>query len=261
MGTGRLRDRAFNVSRCGVRLCRAVGARDEPRLSVQAPRCRRGARRGHAPPTAQRDRSVPLEVVDDRLAGGGRCLSCACRRAHAAAALARPGGAVGRVRPSRRARGAILRVPARPPAVGRDRLGGGFASAPGANRTELRRRPLRLLRERHDHLRGRCRRGGDAADLLGSHGAGQGSVRSAARRGCGARFRDLRRGNQGAERRSREWHRRACQSLDGARGDGGGGLLLRIRPQFADRRRRGRDRGHLRRRELVHDPGGRRRLR
>jgi hypothetical protein len=66
-GQGRLRDRSFDVGHCGVRLCRSVGARDEPRLPVQAPRCRRGPRRGHAPSSAQRDRSVPLEVVDDRL--------------------------------------------------------------------------------------------------------------------------------------------------------------------------------------------------
>jgi transposase len=80
MGRGRLRDRSFNVGHGGARLCRSVGARDEPRLSVQAPRCRRGARRGHAPPTAQRDRPVPLEVVDDRLARGGRRLPRARRR-------------------------------------------------------------------------------------------------------------------------------------------------------------------------------------
>ena len=148
--TSQDRDRVLAGRADGRRRDRRIGLgpgqrrRDERRLSAQA--SRRGPRGACEDPTpaAKRDRSLSVPVVCVGLGGGGRCLGATRRRARPGAALDRSG------RPLRRAgvpRGlcrALLRVPARPPPVGRRHHHGGGAGRHRADLGAGRRRSARL---------------------------------------------------------------------------------------------------------------------
>ena len=141
-----------------------------------------------------------------------------------------------------------------PAPVDRDRPGGGVARGAHADgRRRRRRRELRLLARGHDRLREHRRRSRPAAGLLAPDRPHPGAARRAARSRRRARVRHLRRCDQGALGRPRARPGRAAQPLERDHPHGGRLLVLRLRPQPADRRRRRGDRRHVGCGQPVHD--------
>ena len=157
-----------------------------------------------ASPAAQRDRPVPVEVVDDRLPRRVRRLRVPRRGAGAGVALDGAGGARGRARAARRRGRALVRLPPRPQGVDGRRPDGRRPRLPRAHR----RRPLgpgvgRVLGRGDARLRERPGRHRHDADPLSPHVAVTGSPRRDARRGSRPPVHGHPRGGQGAHRQPR----------------------------------------------------------
>ena len=115
-----------------------VGLRVHDERGFPAPPSGRGggAVRHGASPAAQRDRPVPVQVVDDRLRRRVRRLRAPRRGAGAGVALDGAGGARGRARAARGRGRALVRLPPRAQGVGGRRPDG---CRPGLPRTDGRR--------------------------------------------------------------------------------------------------------------------------
>ena len=176
-----------------------VRARHEPELPLQAQRRRGGT--GRRRPPSERRRPLPLEMVDHRVVDRRRRVLRARGGAVAAAAVAGPSGAVGRVRSARRPRRAILRIQPGPASMDRRGHGRRRARLAGCDGPLASRQQLEPLGRGHAPLRG-CGRGTrPRVDLFGPARSDASPARRASRRFGGLGLRRLGCGDQGGVRR------------------------------------------------------------